>query len=80
MAGDPVQHIVDGLTPYIGAHMARSALLAHCQKLGIAGPDVSPEQVEKLVTRLESGLAIFLGREKTATVIAGIRESLGNSR
>jgi hypothetical protein len=41
---------------------------------------VSPEQVEKLVARLESGLAIFLGREKTATVIAGIRESLGHSR
>jgi hypothetical protein len=80
MAGDPVQHIVDGLTPYIGAHMARSAALAHCQKLGITPPDVSPEQVEKLVTRLEAGLNVFLGREKTAAVMTGIRASLGNSR
>ena len=80
MAGDPVEHIVAGLTPYIGAHMARSAAQAHCQKLGIAGPDISPEQIVKLVARLETGLHVFIGREKTATVMAGIRERLGSPR
>ena len=80
MAGDPVEHIVAGLTPYIGAHMARSAALAHCQKLGIAGPDATPEQVEKLVARLETGLHVFIGREKTLAVMAGIRERLVSAR
>jgi len=76
MAGDPVEHIIAGLTPYIGAHMARSAAQAHCRKLGLDGTDLSAEQVEKLVARLETGLHVFIGREKTALVMAGIRERL----
>lgn len=78
MPGDAVQQIVAGLTPYIGAHMARSAAVAHCQKLGIAGPDVSAEQLEKLIARLETGLHVFIGREKSATVMAAIRQTLGS--
>jgi hypothetical protein len=31
MAANPVEQIVAGLTPYIGAHMARSAAEAHCR-------------------------------------------------
>jgi hypothetical protein len=76
MAANPVEHIVAGLTPYIGAHMARSAAEAHCRKLGFDGKDLTAEQVERLVARLETGLHVFIGREKTAQVMAGIRERL----
>ena len=78
MPGDALQLIVAGLTPYIGAHMAQSAAMAHCQKLGIAGPDISAEQIEKLIARLETGLHVFIGREKSGTVIAAIRQTLGD--
>jgi len=74
--GDPVKQIVAALTPYLGEHMARSAALAHCQKLGISGPDVSAEQIDKLVDRLQTGLYVFIGREKSAAVMAAIRQTL----
>src|SRR6185503_7918887 len=75
-SGDPVKQIVAALTPYLGEHMARSAALAHCQKLGISGPDVSAEQIDKLVDRLQTGLYVFIGREKSAAVMAAIRQTL----
>jgi hypothetical protein len=79
MPGDAVQQIIAGLTPYIGEHMARSAASAHCQKLGIAnGTPITPEQLEQLVLRLEKGLHIFIGREKSGAVMAAIRQSLAS--
>ena len=79
MPGDVVQQIIAGLTPYIGEHMARSAATAHCQKLGIAnGAPVTPEQLDQLVARLEKGLHIFIGREKSTTVMAAIRQRLAS--
>jgi hypothetical protein len=78
MGGDAVQKIVAGLTPYIGEHMARSAASAHCQKLGISDGKVTPEQLEQLVLRLEKGLHVFIGREKSAAVMAAIRQGLAS--
>lgn len=76
MPGDPVEQIIAALTPYLGAHMARSAAQAHCQKLGIDGKEASAEQIEKLVDRLQTGLHVFIGREKSVAVMQGIRQAL----
>lgn len=67
--------IVRVVGPYVGETMARSAAAAHCQKLGIAG-EIGGEQLEALVTRLGSGLNIFLGRDKSARVVAELRQAL----
>jgi hypothetical protein len=64
------------MAPYIGDTMARSATEAHCQKLGITGSAVSSEQVDALLAKLGGGLNIFLGRDKSASVVAEARQAL----
>jgi hypothetical protein len=73
---DLVQTIVTVLAPFVGSTMARSATLAHCQKLGITGERVSAEQIEALLVKLGGGLNIFLGRDRSSAVIADVRRSL----
>jgi hypothetical protein len=73
-----VNVVVASMAPYIGETMARSAAEAHCRKLGLDG-QLSAEQLEQLLAKLASGLNIFLGREKSATVIASARQSLVNA-
>jgi hypothetical protein len=68
--------MVKVMAPYVGDTMARSATEAHCQRLGIAGGDIGPGQVEELLAKLGAGLNIFLGKEKSATVIAEVRAAL----
>jgi len=73
---EAVEAVVEVVSPYIGSTMARSATVAHCQKLGIAGGSVSAEQVESLLGKLGGGLNIFLGRDKSASVMADVRRAL----
>ncbi len=68
--------MVKVMAPYIGDTMARSAAEAHCQKLGVADGSLDPEQLEALLGRLGAGLNIFLGRDKSASVIAEVRLAL----
>lgn len=76
---NPVEVVVRVMAPYIGDTMARSATEAHCQKLGISGATASPEQIEALLTKLGGGLNIFLGREKSASVVAEVRQALAGA-
>jgi hypothetical protein len=73
---DAVDAVVKVMAPYIGDTMARSATEAHCQKLGIAGATVSQDQIESLLSKLGGGLNIFLGRDKSASVISEARSAL----
>jgi hypothetical protein len=73
---EAVEVLVGVLTPFIGDTMARSATEVHCQKLGIAQGTVSPDQLEALLGRLGGGLNIFLGRDKSASVVAEARRAL----
>jgi hypothetical protein len=80
---EAVEVVVSVMAPYIGGTMARSATEAHCQKLGIAGGAVSPDQLDALLGKLGGGLNIFLGRDKSAAVVAEARQALaarGGSR
>ena len=67
--------IVEVMAPYIGDTMARSAAQAHCRKLGIEDA-LSPADLEALLARLGSGLNIFLGRDRSAAVLAETRRAL----
>jgi hypothetical protein len=75
---ETVEVVVKVMAPYIGDTMARSATEAHCQKLGIAGDAVSPGQLDALLGKLGGGLNIFLGREKSASVVAEARQALAD--
>jgi hypothetical protein len=74
---DAVQEIVRAITPLIGENMARSAARLHCEKLGIGETDLTHEQLSMLIARLESGLNVFIGRDRASSVMAGVREALG---
>ena len=75
-ASETVEVVVKVMAPHVGETMARSATEAHCQKLGIAGSAVTSEQVDALLGKLGSGLNIFLGRDKSASVVAEARQAL----
>lgn len=73
-------HVMVGvLTPYIGDTMARSAAEAHCQKLGVVGGSLGPEQLDALLAKIGSGLNIFLGRDKSAAVVGEVRRALAHA-
>jgi hypothetical protein len=72
---EAVDAMVKVMAPYIGDTMARSAIEAHCQKLGIAS-SLSRDQAEALLAKLGGGLNIFVGRDKSASVIAEARNAL----
>jgi len=72
---DAIRVIVEVMAPYIGDTMARSAARAHCQKLEIR-ETLSAADVDALLERLGSGLNIFLGRDRSAAVVAETRRAL----
>ncbi len=76
LAEEAVQVAVRVMSPYIGDTMARSAAEAHCARLGIAGGPISPEQVEVVLSKLASGLNVFVGRDKATALIAEVRRQL----
>lgn len=64
------------LSPYVGATMAEASTRAHCQKLGLTGPTLDGAQAETLIAKLGSGLAVFVGRQKSAVVVEEMRKAL----
>jgi hypothetical protein len=77
VTAEAVQEIVAAITPFIGENMARSATRVHCEKLGIGDPHISPQQVEMLIARLETGLRVFMGRDKATSLMQPLRVKLG---
>ena len=67
--------IVEVMAPYIGDTMARSAAQAHCRKLGI-GRRSRPLTWRRSSPGSGSGLNIFLGRDRSAAVLAETRRAL----
>jgi len=74
-----IDQIVKVLSPYLGATMAEASARTHCERLGITGQVMSSEQTEALIGKLASGLAVFVGREKSATVVQEIRKAVGTT-
>jgi hypothetical protein len=77
VTADMVEEIVRAVAPFIGDNMARSAARVHCEKLGITEPAMTPHQLEALIARLETGLRVFMGREKASALMAPLRTRLG---
>jgi hypothetical protein len=64
------------LSPVLGESMARASTQAHGQKLEIQDGRVTADQVEALVAKLGSGLAVFVGRDKAAALAAEMRTAV----
>jgi hypothetical protein len=64
------------LSPVLGESMARASTQAHGQKLQLQDGRVTADQVEALVGKLGSGLAVFVGREKAAVLAAEMRTAV----
>jgi len=71
-----LQTVADQLGPVLGPTMARSSIDIHCRNLKIDGPRISGEQLDALLHKLALGLNIFIGQEKTASVLERIESRL----
>lgn len=71
-----VAQIVRVLSPYLGATMAEASARTHCEKLGITGKEMSAEQTDALISKLGTGLAVFVGREKSKAIVQEIRRAV----
>jgi hypothetical protein len=82
--GNRTEAVLDALTrtltPYIGANMARSAVLSQRDRLGIDGAAITAEQIDGLIAKVGHGLNVFLGRERAAGVVDEMRRSLQEAR
>jgi hypothetical protein len=70
--------VVRELTPFLGANMARASAKMHCEKLGLAGPELTAADVERLLEALAPGLRVFLGKDRTADALHLVRSSLAS--
>ena len=77
--GTVLEAITVAIAPYLGQGMARSAVMAHVQKLGFDGTHLAPDQVETLMAKIGAGLNIFVGREKSAAILAEVRQVLAGA-
>jgi len=77
VTAEMVEQIVAAVAPFVGENMARSATRVHCEKLAIVDGTMTPQQLDALITRLETGLRVFMGREKAANLMTPLRTRLG---
>ena len=75
----PTPLVVDAITrilaPHLGPFMAKAAVEGHRKKLGLAETLLSESDVETLLKKVERGLVIFVGAEKTATLVDEARRA-----
>lgn len=60
------------IAPFVGETMARASTQVHCEKLGIVGAEMTPQDLEALLDRLAKAMSVFVGKEKSKKLIAEI--------
>lgn len=73
---EAVDVIVGVLAPHIGGTTARAAATAQCRKLQMDAQAVDASKLQALLEQLRMGLNVFVGRERSAEVIAQARSAL----
>jgi hypothetical protein len=53
--------------------MARTAVKNEIAKMKIVAPELSAEQLDKLITTLGLGLNVFVGRKKGQDIVAALK-------
>jgi len=64
------------LAPVLGESMARASAQAHGAKLALTNGRLTAEQADVLVGKLNSGLIVFVGRERAAGLADQMRGAL----
>lgn len=64
------------LAPVLGESMARASVQAHGAKLELTNSRITPEQADALVGKLNSGLTVFVGRERAGVLAEKMRGAL----
>jgi hypothetical protein len=64
------------LAPVLGESMARASAQAHGSKLALTNGRISAEEADTLVGKLNSGLIVFVGRERAAGLAEQMRGAL----
>ena len=64
------------LAPVLGESMARASAQAHGAKLALTNGRLTAEQADVLVGKLNSGLIVFVGRERAAGLADQLRGAL----
>jgi hypothetical protein len=72
-----VQTIAAALTPYLGQMMARTSIEGHCKRLGLDISKLDSSQLESLLHQIGLGLNVFIGRDKSESVMRELRASIG---
>jgi hypothetical protein len=70
--------LVAVLAPYLGETMARASARTHCEKLAIAGDEITTPQADALLGKLSSGLNVFIGRERAAHVLEEMKQAVAS--
>lgn len=70
--------IANALTPYVGQMMAQTSIESHCKRLGLDATRLDASGLDRLLHQIGLGLNIFIGREKSETVMREIRASIGS--
>ena len=74
--GEVLRVIHQELSPYVGKLMASTAAAAHCRELGFHGAVLETREVDQLLQKLQLGLIIFLGRDKTEAVVKDMQSAI----
>lgn len=77
---NPIEEIIAGLQPYIGEMMARAAVKNEIVKMKIDSPELTPKDLDALITRLGLGLNIFVGRQKARDIVETLKERVLGER
>ncbi|MET0554865.1 MAG: hypothetical protein ABW221_17620 [Vicinamibacteria bacterium] len=64
------------LAPVLGESMARASAQAHGAKLALANGRITAEQAGTLVGKLNSGLIVFVGRDRAAALAEDMRAAV----
>ena len=71
-----LETLVRTLAPYLGKTMAQAAVETHTHKLGIADLNMTAAQLDALMDKMSAGLIIFVGRDKTVTIVREARAAI----
>ena len=72
---EAMKEVVDILSPFIGASLARASVAVHVQKLNL-GASMTAEELESFLNRLSTGIRVFVGNDKAAALVSRIQRAV----
>ncbi len=74
---DPIATVIETLSPFIGEHMSKAVVNETLHNMGADLARLTRADLETLVKTLGLGMNVFVGRERSKTIAAELRNKLG---